>query len=101
MFQAALFFTNIFVGIVEFLIGFRILLKLFSATPATPFVQWIYEMSTPLLAPFQEILPSQQLEGGMIIEFSALFALIIYSFVGYFIVSTIHRFNTQLEKTKA
>lgn len=80
-----LFLTNLVFGFIEFMLGLRIILKLFSANAATPFVQWVYETSRPLLAPFEGIFPTARLEGGFIIEFSAIFALLIYALIAYFI----------------
>lgn len=77
--------TNIVIGIVEFLIGLRIILKLLGANPNTPFVDWVYETSAPLLSPFEGMFPSPQLEGGFVLEISALFALVVYAFIGYLV----------------
>lgn len=81
-------------AIAESILGLRIVLKLFGANTSAPFVQWTYNTSAPLLHPFEGIFPSAELDGTFVIEFSALFALIIYSIVGYFltkIVSTLSR----------
>ncbi|TLS38890.1 YggT family protein [Pseudalkalibacillus caeni] len=81
---------NTIVGIVEAIIGIRIILKLFGANPNAPFVQWLYATSGPLLAPFQGIFPSPELDGRFVIEFSALFALIIYSIIGSLLIKVVH-----------
>lgn len=77
--------TNLILGIIEFLLGFRIVLKLFGASAGAPFVKWVYETTQPLLAPFIGAFPSPRVEGGIIIEFSSLFALIVFAFIGYLI----------------
>ncbi|MBI2465173.1 YggT family protein [Candidatus Shapirobacteria bacterium] len=86
MFQP-LFYTlaNTILGIVEFLLGLRIILKLFGASSAAPFVTWVYETTQPLLVPFIGAFPSPRIEGGFIIEFSSLFALIVFAFIGYLV----------------
>lgn len=86
MFQP-LFYTlsTTILGIVEFLLSLRIILKLFGASPTAPFVSWIYETTQPLLVPFIGAFPSPRLEGGFIIEFSSLFALIVFAFIGYLV----------------
>ncbi|WP_347549020.1 YggT family protein [Pseudalkalibacillus hwajinpoensis] len=73
-------------GIIEAILGIRILLKLFSANSAAPFVQWIYDTSAPLLYPFRNIFPTTEFSGGFVVEFSAVFALIVYSIIGSLIV---------------
>lgn len=74
---------NFVFGIVAALIGLRIILRLFGASPAAPFVDWVFDTSQPLIAPFQGMFPSPVIEGQFVIEFSSLFALVIYAFVGY------------------
>lgn len=78
-----LWIANVVFGVIEFFIGLRVVLKLFSANPVAPFVNWVYETSEPLLMPFQGMFPASQLTGGSIIEFSSLFALLVYAFIAY------------------
>lgn len=80
-----LWLNDMILGIVEFLIGLRIILKLFGASTAAPFVVWVYNTTDPLLSPFEGMFPSPELEGQFVIEFSALFALLVYAFIGYLI----------------
>ncbi len=83
--RVILLLNNTIFGIVEFFIGLRIILKLFGASTSAPFVSWVYETTNPLLRPFLGMFPSPRLEGGFIIEFSALFGLLVYAFIGYLI----------------
>ncbi|WP_171038245.1 YggT family protein [Aquibacillus sediminis] len=83
---------NIVTGIAQFLLGLRIILKLFSANPSAPFVQWIYTTSSPLLYPFEGIFPTASLDGTFVIEFSALFAFIIYTILGYVLIKIVSKF---------
>lgn len=85
--------VNIIIWFIEAIIGLRILLKFFGANPTTPFVEWVYETSAPLLSPFVGIFPNPRLEGGFIIEISALVALIVYAIAG----SLLEDFIAQLE----
>jgi hypothetical protein len=82
-------FVEIVVGFVEVFILFRIILKLFGANPNTPFVTWVYETTRGLVAPFAGIFPSPVIEGGFVIEFSSIFALVIYALIGYFLTELI------------
>lgn len=84
-----LFITNLVLGFIEIMIGLRIILKLFGANSSVPFVQWVYETTQPLLAPFLGIFPSPVLEGGFVIEFSAIFAMIIYALIAYLITAVV------------
>jgi len=84
-----LYLTYLVTSLVEVMIALRVVLKLFGARTAAPFVMWVYETTAPLLKPFAGMFPSPVLEGGFIIEFSALFALIVYGLVAYLIESAV------------
>ena len=87
MYQAKLLesLSRIVFGVVEFLIGLRIILKLFGASTSAPFVNWVYETSEPLLKPFLGMFPSPKIEGFYLLEFSAIFGLLTYGFIGYLV----------------
>ena len=78
--------VNGIISLVELLISVRIILKLFGASTTAPFVQWVYETSAPLLEPFLGMFPSPNLTGGFVLEFSAIFALFVYAFIGYIVL---------------
>ncbi|WP_411954666.1 YggT family protein [Alkalibacillus sp. S2W] len=84
---------NILVWIVQILLGLRIILKLFGASESAPFVEWIYQTSAPLLFPFEGIFPSKVLDGIYVIEFSAIFAVLVYTLVGHFLSSLVMSFS--------
>ena len=65
-------------------------MKLFGASQSAPFVNWVYETSSPLLAPFLGAFPSPKVQGGFVIEFSALFGLLVYAFVAYGVAELIN-----------
>jgi uncharacterized protein YggT (Ycf19 family) len=90
------FTTGIF-SLAEFLLGARIFLKLTGASPYAPFVTWIYQTTEPLLSPFTGIFPNPQLT-GFVLEFSSLFALIVYALIGYFITNLIGNLISQEAK---
>jgi len=75
---------NLLVVYAESVIGLRIILKLMGANVGAPFVSWVYQSSRPLLSPFEGMFPSSKLDGvPFTIEFSAIFALFAYFFLGY------------------
>jgi len=76
--------TNLLIGFIEFVLGLRIGLKLFAASTRAPFVAWVYRTSQPLLTPFENIFPSLSL-GPIIIELSAISALVIYGLAGFIV----------------
>lgn len=75
--------SNLVFGFAEVILSLRILLKLFAASTQAPFVRWVYATSRPLLQPFSGMFPEPDLAQGAVIEFSSLFALVVYAFVGY------------------
>lgn len=72
---------NFFLGLVEVFLGLRVILRLFAANPDNGFVQFIYNSSNVLMQPFRGIFPVEHLGNGHIIDFSALFAMVIYALV--------------------
>ncbi|WP_257349638.1 YggT family protein [Pseudalkalibacillus decolorationis] len=80
------YIVNLFMGIIEALILLRIILKLFGANPYTPFVQWIYNFTMPLLSPFRNIFPSPIFMDRYELELTSIFALIVYGILSYFLV---------------
>lgn len=78
-----------FVGIIEIFLGLRLILKLFAANANTPFVAWIYETTRGMLAPFANMFPNPVLDGGIVIEFSTIFAMFAYAILGYLITELI------------
>lgn len=86
---------SILIGIVYFifsviivLLALRFVLLLLGANTAAPFVQLIYALSAPFMAPFQAVFGTTQVEGS-IFEWSALLAMAIYALISWGIASLI------------
>lgn len=80
---------NFVIGLIELLLTGRLILKLFGANSGTPFVQWVYATSQPLINPFLGIFPNPVLTGRLMIEFSTLVAIIVYAIIGYLLAELI------------
>lgn len=80
---------NFVVGIVEVLLVLRFIFKLFGASVAAPFVQWLYQTTQPLLNPFRNIFPVPEFEGRFLIEFTTLVAIIVYMLFAYLMLELI------------
>jgi uncharacterized membrane protein YphA (DoxX/SURF4 family) len=74
------------VGLIEILIGIRLLLKLFGANPASAFVSFMYNLTWPLVAPFHGIFNTTQ-EGRSIFEPESIVAMLIFLLIGWGIIS--------------
>ncbi len=81
--------TETITNIIEGLLGLRFVLKLFGASTNAPFVRWVYETTSSLISPFSGMFPSPQLTGGLLIDFSTLFAMIFYVFICFVITETL------------
>lgn len=76
-------FAKVLFGLLEMILIIRVLMKLFGANLEFTFVAWLYEVTQPLINPFLPAFPAPMVQGEFTLEFSALFALIIYAVVGY------------------
>jgi YggT family protein len=81
----------LFFGIVEGLIGLRVLLKLIGANPENEFASLIYNAAALFLAPFFGLIGSPS-AGGMVLEVPSLVAMLVYALVGWVIVRVISQF---------
>jgi uncharacterized protein YggT (Ycf19 family) len=69
-------------GILETLIALRILLKLIAANPNSPIAALIYAFTDLFLFPFAG-LTATPAAGGMVLEISSLFAMLIYALIAW------------------
>ena len=72
-------------GLIDVLLIFRFVLKLLAANANSGFVSWVYATTQPLLNPFLFAFPTPGVRGGFILEFTTLFAIFAYTFVGYLV----------------
>jgi hypothetical protein len=78
----------LFFGILETLIALRILLKLIAANPASPIAALIYRFTDLFLFPFAGLTATPAV-GGMVLELSSFFAMLIYALIAWAIERTI------------
>ncbi len=72
-------------GLIEVLLGFRIVLKALGANPFSGFTNLIYIISNPLALPFQGILRTN-VTAGSVFEWSTVIAAIVYLCVAWGLV---------------
>jgi|SRR5579864_3515266 len=77
------------VGLVDILLAIRFLLKLLGGSTVSGFVTFMYNITQPLVAPFHGIF-NTTVQGRSILEPESLVAIVIYSLIGWGIVSLIH-----------
>ncbi|RYL95656.1 YggT family protein [Sporolactobacillus sp. THM7-4] len=73
--------VSILVTFIQIIIGLDILLQVFGANE-TPFVKLINSLSEPILQPFAGIFQPVMIDGHTL-DLSAVFALIVYSVIGF------------------
>jgi uncharacterized protein YggT (Ycf19 family) len=76
------------VGLIDTLIAIRFLLKMFGANTASAFVGFMYALTDPLVAPFHGIFNTAA-AGRSVFEPESIVAIIIYTLIGWGIVSLI------------
>jgi uncharacterized protein YggT (Ycf19 family) len=88
--------TMVLKGLINFAFGLanvglmiRLLFRLFGANPSAPFVDFLYESTAPLLAPFRGIFTPYVIEPGLVLEFSTIIAIAIYSLVAWLLIEFI------------
>ena len=75
-------------GVIEGLIGLRVLLKLMSANPDNPFAAAVYGLTRPLLFPFATLTAQPQI-GDLVFEISSIVAMLVYAFVAWVMVQAV------------
>jgi hypothetical protein len=73
-------------GILEILLGFRLMFKILGANPSSSFVSFIYSISKALLVPFEAIFrtaTTQGIETKSVLEPSTIIAMIVYALIAW------------------
>lgn len=89
-------------GIIETLVGLRFVFRLLGANPDNAFVSWVYDWSTPLVAPFAGIFGQSATVAGpgvvtaSVFDWTALIAFLIYALIFGLLARLFTRNNTTL-----
>jgi uncharacterized protein YggT (Ycf19 family) len=74
----------VLVGLLEILLGLRLLLRLTGANPDNSFANFIYNFSEPFMAPFSTLFISPTAGGGAnIFDVNLIIAIIVYALLGW------------------
>ena len=76
-------------GIIEALLAISFILQLLGASPASQFVDFIYRLTEPLVAPFYGVFQTSIHYGMARFELEALLAMLIYALVAWGIANLI------------
>jgi hypothetical protein len=72
-------------ALIEILLILRFVLKFVGATDESSLVSGIYSLTQMLQGPFHLAFPTASVRGGIAIEFTTLFAIFAYAFMGYIV----------------
>lgn len=75
-------------GILEGMIGIRILLKLIGANPGNPFARFVYDITQPFLFMFEGLINNPSFD-NIVLELHSIIALLVYAFVTWVLVRMI------------
>lgn len=81
-------FIWLFVGIVDGLVGLRVLLRLLGANPANPFADLVYALSGLFVAPFRTLL-NNPASDSFVLEVTSLIAMLVYALVAWAMIRVI------------
>lgn len=70
------------VGLIEVLLIFRFLLKLFGANADAAFTNFIYTLSIPFAVPFSSVFGISKVESSLF-EWTTLLAMLVYLLIGW------------------
>lgn len=80
------------VGLLEALIGLRIVLKLIAANPSAPFARLVYDLSDLFLWPFFGLTVTPATEGGVVLELSSIIAMVVYAVAVWALIKIVYLF---------
>jgi len=69
-------------GLLEAMIGLRVVFKLIAVNAANPFASLLYKVTDIFVAPFAS-LTGAPASGGMVLEISSIIAMIVYLLIGW------------------
>lgn len=75
-------------GAIGVVLGLRFVLRLLGANPDAGFVQLVYSIAAPFMAPFEAVFPTPQVEGA-VLDWSVLLAITVYALIAWGITSLV------------
>lgn len=96
---AYIMYAWVFIGIV--LLTIRVVLLMFSANVATPFVEFVYRTSVDYLAPFRGIFPPRTIGETGYLDVAALFAVVMYLLLAWAFASLVNYIQYKIDQEVA
>lgn len=83
-------FIWLFTGLLEALIGLRIVLKLIAANPNAPFARFVYNITDLFLWPFFGLTATPAASNGVVLELSSFIAMVVYAVGAWVLVKVLY-----------
>lgn len=80
----------VFCYLLETLLAFRFVFKFFRASAAVVFTGFVYQLSEPLIEPFQNVFAASAGDGARV-EWSTLLAMLVYGLAAWILVCLLLR----------
>jgi uncharacterized protein YggT (Ycf19 family) len=96
--MAYVMYAWVMIGVIT--LGLRVFLLALSANTDVPFVRFIYNTSADYLTPFRGIFPSKEFGATGYLDVAAIFAVIIYLFVGWGFSALITFLQSKVDSTQ-
>jgi uncharacterized protein YggT (Ycf19 family) len=84
---------NFVLIVVEAFLAVRVILRFFAANPTASFVHWIYTSSSTLIEPFRGIFPTEVIGKNHVVDFTALFAMLVYGLIALAFLALLNWLN--------
>ena len=81
---------SLIIGVIAILIAIRVVLKLLAANTESGFTRFIYNVTGPLVGPFQNIFGTPAAGNGATFEISSILAIAIYLLAGWLLIKLVH-----------
>ncbi len=87
--KGLVWFGDILLMYAAIILGLAFFLLLFNANPDAGFAEWVYRSADRVMEPFRGIFPTVQQGQGSVVDFSILFATIVYAIVAMIVHAVI------------
>ncbi len=83
------------------ILSIAFILLLFNASTDVGFVEWVYRSSERAMEPFRGIFPTESVGNGSVVDFSILFAIVIYGIIASLIDALVHFIDRNIARSRS
>jgi uncharacterized protein YggT (Ycf19 family) len=96
-------FVWAYIAFVVLMLTLAFFLLLFNANADNSFVEWVFRSSDRAMEPFRGIFPTETVGNGSVIDFSILFAIVVYGIIAMLISALVSFLDRKIaeERSKA